>query len=149
MASKSGGNVTTPIRKGLEFLCQTFGAEIDPWERRAYERTLKDVPDSVLVEAAQLLVDEAAGGRKFYPMPKAPDWKGACAKVISARRRKAFELNLGQCPHPHQLEAFIDGAGVERMRKCACWDVAKKAQEAIGQPLALAPSREDAAEDQI
>lgn len=133
MATKTGKlglgakAVNTPLLQGLEFLCQNFGYEMDAWERRAYERTLKDIDGGVLGEAAQMLVDEAAAGRKFYPMPKAPDWKAACAKVITKRQAAARLFHLADCPHSSQ---WIDGPnGVER---CPCWKRLQDALKTIG-----------------
>lgn len=137
-SAKSRDELNTPIRQGLEFLCQTFGHEVDPWERKAYERTLKGVAGDVLAEAAQILVDQAAGGRKFYPMPKAPDWKAAAATVIQRRLEAARKLHLADCDHSSQ---WIDGEkGVER---CPCWKRMQAAIEAIGQ-LALPAAVEEA-----
>jgi len=135
-SAKSRDEINTPVRQGLEFLCQTFGHEMDAWERAAYERTLKDISPGVLADAAQLLVDQAAGGRKFYPLPKAPDWKAACATVIARRQKAARQLHLENCDHSSQ---WIDGPnGLER---CPCWKRLQSAIEEIGQ-LALPPPDE-------
>jgi len=143
MATKVGktglgaGEINTPIRQGLEFLCQTFGYEMDAWERAAYERTLKDISADILAEAAQMLVDEAAAGRKFYPLPKAPDWKAAAAKVLNNRRKAAQLEQLKNCQHltGHWREVIVNG--VTRMARCECWEAGKAAADRIGAPLEL------------
>jgi hypothetical protein len=134
--------VASPILQGLEFLCQTFGYEMDSWERKAYERTLKGINGAVVIEAAQLLVDQASGGRKFYPIPKAPDWKGACSTVIAKRLAAAKALHLGSCDHSSQ---FIFNADTRRDERCPCWTRMMTAVEEIGR-LELPPAREDVSE---
>lgn len=134
MASKTGlppSEINTPIRQGLEFLCQTFGAEIDAWERKAYERTLKGIDGGVLAEAAQLLVDESAAGRKFYPLPKAPDWKAACVKVIQ-KRRKAIADSEKPCEVCHGSRWQDTPNGLTR---CECHTRLMAAMDAAGQLL--------------
>lgn len=147
MAIRSGASrkeLNTPIRQGLEFLCQTFGYEMDSWERRAYERSLDGIAPDVLVEAAKMLVDDAAAGRKFYPMPKAPDWKAACAKVIMKRQLAARQLHLANCDHPSQ---WIYNPETRTDERCPCWKRLQQALSAIGQ-LALPPAP-DAGRDSV
>lgn len=129
----SSKEINTPLLQGLEFLCQTFGAEIDSWERKAYERTLKDVDGGVLAEAAQLLVDEASAGRKFYPIPKAPDWKAACVKVIQ-KRRKAIADAQGPCEVCHGSRWKDTPNGLTR---CDCHTALMAAMDAVGKLLEL------------
>lgn len=137
MASKTGlpaNEINTPILKGLEFLCQTFGCEIDAWERRAYERTLKGIDGGVIADAAQLLVDEAAAGRPFYPLPKAPDWKAACVKVIQ-KRRAAIAASEQPCEDCHGTRwKSLDGNAVTR---CDCHTKLMSAMDAVGKLLEL------------
>lgn len=139
MATKTGKiglgakAINTPLLQGLEFLCQTFGAEIDAWERKAYERTLKDIDGGVIAEAAQLLVDEAAAGRKFYPIPKAPDWKAACVKVIQ-HRRKAIAENQPPCELCHGSRWKDTENGLVR---CDCHVNLMAAMDAVGKLLEL------------
>lgn len=134
-SARTRDEINNPVRQGLEFLCQTFGHEMDSWERAAYERTLKEVPASVIAEAAQLLVDQAAGGRKFYPIPKAPDWKAAAATVITRRQKAARALHLADCDHSSQW--IDDGKG--GLERCPCWKRMQHAIEHIGS-LALPPA---------
>lgn len=129
----SSTELNTPILRGLEFLCQNFGAEIDAWERRAYERTLAGIDPGVVAEAAQLLVDEAAAGRKFFPIPKAPDWKGACVKVIQKRRVAAAELHK-DCDVCHGSR-WIDTP--QGMARCGCHVRMMAAMDAVGKLLEL------------
>lgn len=158
MATKTKGklglsskDINTPILQGLEFLCQTFGYEMDAWERAAYERTLKDINGGVIAEAAQVLVDQAAAGRKFFPVPKAPDWKAECAKVIERRRNEAYRDSLpalcSTCGHEKSHTGArwktVTVNGVERLTTCDCRTVALEAADRVGQPIALPPSRED------
>lgn len=141
----SAKEINTPILQGLEFLCQTFGYEMDPWERKAYERTLKDIDGGVIGEAAQLLVDQAAAGKKFYPMPKAPDWKAACVTVIAKRLKAAKEFHLADCTHSSQ---WIYNPETHADERCPCYVRMMAAADAIGR-LSLPtpePSREDAME---
>lgn len=128
--------INTPVRQGLEFLCQTFGVEIDAWERKAYERTLAGIDGSVIAEAAQLLVDQAAAGKKFYPMPKAPDWKAACTSVVTKRQLAARELHLADCEHSSQ---WIHNPETGREERCPCWTRLQQALRVIG-TLALPPA---------
>lgn len=130
--------INTPLLQALEFLCQTFGHEPDPWERRGYERTLAGINGDVLTEAAQNLVDQAAAGRKFYPLPKAPDWKAECAKVMAAKRKAVAAIHLESCDHSSH---FVEVNG--RQQRCPCWRRAQEAMAAVGQAIALPPSRED------
>jgi hypothetical protein len=131
----SSKEINTPLLQGLEFLCQTFGCELDAWERKAYERTLKGINGGVLAEAAQLLVDEAAAGRKFYPVPKAPDWKAACAKVIAKRQHAARMLHLADCDHSSQWIENEKG----QLERCPCWNRLQYALTTIG-AIALPPA---------
>lgn len=133
--------VNTPLLQGLEFLCQTFGYEMDAWERKAYERTLKDIDGAILAEAAQVLVEQASAGRKFYPIPKAPDWKAECAKVMAAKRKLAAALHLESCEHSSHFIENDKGL----LERCPCWKRAQQAMEEVGQAIQL-PAREDAAE---
>lgn len=147
----SRAEINTPIRQGLEFLCQTFGYEMDAWERAAYERTLQGISAGVLREAARRLVDQAACGRKFYPIPKAPDWKAECAKVQERRRVEAYRDSLpAECPVCGHEKAYQGGRwktvtvnGVERLTRCDCQTVAIEAMDRVGQLIALPESRED------
>jgi hypothetical protein len=89
------------------------------------------------MDAAEHLIDQAAAGRKFYPLPQAPEWKEACAKVIQTRRQDAFKLGTSGCDHPSFMESYKDDAGVEWTRRCACYLRGKQLQAAAGKPLAL------------
>lgn len=131
------------VKQGLAFMTATFRAELDKPQVRAYVRALKDVPPDVLMDAAQLLIDEAAAGRKFYPMPLAPDWKGACAKVINQRRAVALKA-LGACAicdGTRWLEKEVDG--VKRLTRCYCFVKLLADADAVGKPLSLPPARDD------
>lgn len=134
---------TNPVRDMLALLSSTFGGELDSYQVRAYDRALVGLPADVLLEAADSLIDAAAGGRKFYPMPTAPDVKGAAAEVIGRRRRAAFARAVSGCDHPRQFEPVIDREGVTRYQRCGCWKRGQLAMEAAGQPLAL-PAHEEA-----
>jgi len=124
----------------LALLVATFGGEVDTWQVRAYKRTIGPVSGQVLLEAADLLINEAAAGRKFYPMPSAPDVKGACNKVIEAKRVQAWLEAIKHCDHPQQFEEITGEDGVVRSQRCSCWKRGKLAMDAAGHPLAL-PSR--------
>lgn len=127
----------SPILKGLEFLCQTFGGEMDAWERKAYERTLAGIDGGVIAEAAQLLVDEASAGRQFYPIPKAPDWKAACVKVIQ-RRRCAIAANETKCEECHGtrwIHKTVNGRSFDV--RCECHMRLMAAMDAVGKLLEL------------
>src|SRR5688572_8609114 len=139
-SAKNREELNTAVRQGLEFLCQTFGHEMDAWERAAYERTLKGINPSVLTEAAQLLVDQAAGGKKFYPIPKAPDWKAACATVITNRQKAARQLHLADCDHSSQWIENEQG----QLVRCPCWQRMQAALTEIG-TLALPAAHEEIA----
>lgn len=127
-----------PVNDMLALLCSTFRCEMDSYQKRAYVRTLGDVPGDVLLSAADLLINESAAGRKFYPMPTAPDVKGACAKVMASKRKAAAALHLEGCDHSsHFIE--IDG----KNKRCPCWERAQLAMESIGQAIALPPARDE------
>lgn len=138
----------TPVRDGLAFLTSTFRAEIDAWERRAYERMLDHVPKDVLMDACDALVLEAAAGRKFYPMPTAPEWLGACAKVIDRRRAQAVkalmaeEKEKGPCETCHGSRWVNVKAedGHDALKRCECWLGIKRRIEAAGTRLELPPA---------
>lgn len=125
---------TNPVRDMLALFVATFGGDVDTWQRRAYERALRDVPRDVLLEAADRLINEAAAGRKFYPMPSSPEVKGACAAVVAAKRARAWQIAMAHCTHDSH---YIHENGVDR--RCPCWDVGMKAMAAAGHPLALPP----------
>ena len=131
--------VRTPIRDALAFLAVEFRTEVDSPQRRSYERVLDDVKDlpDVLMEGAQLLVNQAAAGRKFYPMPMAHDWKAACAKVIEVMRMKAWIDATKHCDHPRYFEELTAEDGTSRLERCSCWKRGKLAMDATCKPLAL------------
>lgn len=133
---------SSPVQSLLMLFVSTFGGEVDSYVRRAYERALDGIPADVILEAADKLIDEAAGGRKFYPMPTAPDVKGACAAVMTRKRQQAFAEAVKHCDHPRQFEAIVDGEGVTRYTRCSCWKRGQLAMEAAGQALAL-PAHQD------
>lgn len=120
------------VKAGLALLSATFRAELDAWQVRAYQRALKGVPADVLLVAADRLIDQAASGRKFFPLPTAPDWKGACAVILEERRRAAFLMGLEGCDHSSQFEEFTDKYGVIRMRRCACYQRGQALMAAVG-----------------
>ncbi|NBQ41610.1 MAG: hypothetical protein EBU23_03345, partial [Mycobacteriaceae bacterium] len=55
------------------FLGATFRADIDALQLRAYARVLEGIADDVLLAAGEKLVDEAASGKRFFPVPTAAD----------------------------------------------------------------------------
>lgn len=125
------------IGNGLAYLCATFRSEVDSWQVRAYRRALAAIPADIIMDAAEHLIDQAAAGRKFYPLPQAPEWKEACAVVIKTRRQDAFKLGTSGCDHPSFMESYKDDAGVEWTRRCQCYQRGKQLQAAAGKPLAL------------
>ena len=70
--------MTTPVQAGLAYLVSTFRAEVDSWQVRAYTKALAGIDAETVMAAAEHLIDQAAAGRKFYPLPNAPAWKEAC-----------------------------------------------------------------------
>ena len=130
-------STSTPIQAALAYLCATFRAEVDSWQVRAYQRALKDLDRETIMAAAEHLIDQAAAGRKFYPMPTAPEFKEACAGVIDRKRKAAFALGTSGCDHPGYMEEYQDDKGVWWTRRCACYQRGKQLMEAAGQPLAL------------
>lgn len=130
-----------PVNNMLALLCSNFRAELDSYQKRAYVRALDGIAGDVLLAAADLLIDEGAGGRKFYPLPNASDVKGACAKVMSDRRKQAAALHLSSCDHnSHWVE--VDG----KLQRCPCWQMAQHAMASVGQAIALPASREEQVE---
>lgn len=126
-----------PVEAGLALLTSTFRAELDSYQVRAYQRALKGLPADVVLPACDRLIDEAAAGRQFFPMPTAPQWKEACAKIIEAKRKEAFRLGTAGCEHPSFMEEYQDERGVSWTRRCACYQRGKLAMAAVGEPLAL------------
>lgn len=130
----------TPIRDALALIAVSFRADIEAPQTRSYERALKDLQDQpeILQQAAELLIDEAANGRQFYPLPKPADVKGACAKVIEVLRLKAFCDAAGVCDHqPKFWEEQPREGGRTAFVRCSHWKIGKQAMEAVAKPLAL------------
>ena len=125
------------IGNGLAYLCATFRAEVDSWQVRAYRRALAEIPADIIMDAAEHLIDQAANGRKFFPLPQAPQWKEACATVIKTRRQDAFKLGTSGCDHPSFMESYQDAQGVQWTRRCDCYQRGQQLMAAAGQPLAL------------
>jgi hypothetical protein len=138
--------VRTPIRDAVAFLAVEFRTEVDAPQRRAFERTLAELAKQpeILLAGAERLVNEAAKGRQFYPMPLAHDLKGACAKIIAAKHAEAARLHLADCDHSSHYIEEPDRAGILRAKRCPCWVRYETAKQLIGQPLSL-PSHEEAA----
>lgn len=129
---------TSPVASILALFMATFRAKLDDYQVRAYSRSLDGIPADVLFEAADGLINAAAGGRKFYPLPTAPDVKGACAEVMSKRRNAAARLHLDGCEHSgHWID---EGRG---MTRCPCWTQAMRAMETVGERIALPPAPEE------
>lgn len=130
----------TPIRDALALLSVTFRADMEAPQTRSYERALADVKDQpeILQKAAELLIDEAANGRQFYPVPKPADLKGACAKVIEVMRLKAFSEAAEACDHsPRFFEEITREDGSTELRRCSHWKIGKASMDAIAKPLTL------------
>ena len=134
---------TSPVQAGLAYLVSTFRAEVDSWQVRAYTKALAGIDAETVMAAAESLIDQAAAGRKFFPLPTAPEWKAACAAVIKTKRQDAFKLGTTGCDHPSFMESYKDDAGVEWTRRCACYQRGKQLMAAAGQPLALPPVTSD------
>lgn len=135
---------SSPVQSLLMLFVSTFGGEVDSYIRRAYERALDGVPADVILAAADRLINEAAAGRKFYPMPTAPDVKGACAAVVAQKRQRAFLDAVKHCDHPQHFEEITEG-GVTRYARCSCWRRGQLAMDAAGQALALPPVSQEVA----
>ena len=129
--------MTTPVQAGLAYLVSTFRAEVDSWQVRAYTKALAGIDAETVMAAAEHLIDQAAAGRKFYPLPTAPEWKAACATVIKTRRQDAFKLGTSGCDHPSFMESYQDAQGVQWTRRCGCYQRGQQLMAAAGQPLAL------------
>lgn len=129
----------TPIRDAVYFLSTSFRTEIDMPQTRSYERALAELKDKpeILLEAAELLVNEAANGRQFYPIPKPSDLKGACAKVIEGMRVKAFQEGAVGCTHSSYLEELTRPDGTTYFQRCSCYQRGKLLSDAVAKPFAL------------
>jgi hypothetical protein len=135
----------TPIRDAVAFLAVNFQKmDMEAPTTRSYERALKDMAaePEILQKAVELLIDEAANGRQFYPIPKPADLKGACAKVIEVLRLKAFCDAAGVCDHsPRFFEEITREDGSTELRRCSHWKIGKQAMEQIAKPLSLPAPR--------
>lgn len=134
---------TSPVQAGLAYLVSTFRAEVDSWQVRAYTKALAGIDAETVMAAAESLIDQAAAGRKFFPLPTAPEWKAACAAVIKTKRQDAFRLGTAGCDHPSFMESYQDDQGLQWTRRCACYERGKQWMAAAGQPLALPPVTSD------
>lgn len=132
------------IEAGLALFCATFRAELDSYQVRAYKRALSGIDAETVLTAADHLIDQASAGRKFYPLPSAPEWKQACAAVIERKRQAAFRIGLDGCDHPAFMEEYQDERGAWWTRRCACYRRGKQLMEAAGQAVALPPVEVDA-----
>lgn len=119
----------TPVKDALAYLCATFRAEVDSWQVRAYERALAGIPAPVVMQAAETLVEAAAQGRKFYPLPTAPEWKQAAQGLVQALRAEAAKAALATCEHGGWEQVLEDG--VWKARRCACHQTAMTAMLAV------------------
>lgn len=135
----------TPVRDAVAFLAVSFNKmDMEPPQTRSYERALVELADrgDLLQKAVELLIDEAANGRQFYPMPKPSDLKGACAKVIEVMRLKAFADAAHVCDHqPRFFEEVTREDGSTELRRCSHYRAGKLAMEAV-KKLALPASSE-------
>ena len=129
--------MTTPVQSALAYLVSTFRAEVDSWQVRAYTKALAGIDAETVMAAAEHLIDQAAAGRKFYPLPTAPEWKAACVAVINTKRQDAFRLGTEGCDHPSFMESYQDAQGREWTRRCDCYQRGQQLMAAAGQPLAL------------
>ena len=129
--------MTTPVQSALAYLVSTFRAEVDSWQVRAYTKALAGIDAETVMAAAEHLIDQAAAGRKFYPLPTAPEWKAACVAVINTKRQDAFRLGTEGCDHPSFMESYQDAQGREWTRRCGCYQRGQQLMAAAGQPLAL------------
>jgi hypothetical protein len=126
------------LKAGLALLATTFRAELDSPQVRTYQRALKGYDGDVVLAAADALIQQAAQGRTFYPLPTPPDWVGACEAVVADRRRRVVRAHLEHCDHAGH---WLDEGG--RVRRCPCWETAMQAGKALGaareavQPVAL------------
>lgn len=137
--------IRSPIRDAVALLAVSFRADMEMPQTRSYERALGDLKDQpeILLKAAELLIDEAANGRQFYPIPKPADLKGACQKVIEMLRLKAFAEVVELCDHePRYFEELTRPDGSTELGRCSHWKMAKQAMEQVAKPLALPPARE-------
>lgn len=105
-------------------------------EGTAYILSMQDVPPEILAAAVESLVKAGVTW-----MPKPGDLKTECAKVIAAKRKAVAAIHLDGCDHDSH---FIEING--RLERCPCWVRAQDAMAAVGQAIALPPSREDAME---
>lgn len=140
----------TPVRDCVAFLAVSFNKlDMEAPQTRSYERALAPVKDQpeILQKAAELLIDESANGRQFYPLPKPSEVKGACAKVIEMMRLKAFAEVIERCDHqPKGFEELTREDGSTTFGRCSHWKMATTAMDAVGYPLLLpARSHEDVA----
>lgn len=115
-----------PIKDALAYLCATFRATVDTWQARAYIKTLEDLPPAHVMRAAEVLVAEAAAGRKFYPLPTAPEWRKACLALLDEERKKMATTLLADCTHDGGWEQFETEDGWIA-RRCACHKAAMAA----------------------
>lgn len=136
----------TPIRDAVALLATNFQKmDLERPQTRSYERTLDELKDQpeILMKAVELLIDEHANGRQFYPIPKPSDVKGACAKVIEMMRLKAFALAIEQCDHqPKGMEEITREDGSTVLQRCSHWKIGHARMDEVAKKLSLPASSE-------
>jgi hypothetical protein len=130
--------------EGLAALAIALGFELDRLVMRVYWNALADVP-AEFREAAIL----EAGKRTWFKFPTPAELKRIAVERLEQRRKQAFRAMLdgSECQTCHGSRwkpVTVDG--VERLKRCDCWQAGIKAMNAVGQQLELPPSREEEAQ---
>jgi hypothetical protein len=119
--------------EGLMLLATSLDKDIDSAQVAVYWHHLKTVPAEVRREVFTL-----ASGMKWFGMPQPGELKALAAGVMQARRKAAAALHLESCTHSSH---WIDTD--KGLVRCPCWTQAKRAMDAVGQPIVLPERTED------
>lgn len=93
--------------------------------------TMRDVPREILA----LAIERIVGGGVTW-MPKPGEVKKICHDIIAAKQAEARRGALAKCKHSgHWITTNVDG--VERMKRCACWERGEQLALKVAPPIAL------------
>lgn len=102
-------------------------------EARIYMNTLKHVSSAILVAAVERTLELET----WFPEPA--KLLAHAADIVDERRDASWKKWIGadqDCEECHRTRwVTVDVDGVERLKRCGCWERAMAEMAAIGQPL--------------